>query len=141
MMPPLSRSGALLVAVLATAGFAAASDVPPEENYLLHCSGCHGVDGRGVPGATPTLHGLAGLLEREGGREYVAAVPGAAQAPIDDAALADLLNWVLERFSANAPGERYTAAEVGGLRRHPLRDPHGARAALGVMKGAEKAPH
>lgn len=106
---------------------AAQADRPPAEQYQLHCSGCHGRDGRGVPGTTPSLHGLAALLEAPGGRSYLASVPGVAQAPVDDAALASLLNWVLAEFSDGTPTVPYTAEEVGALRRHPLRDPGSAR--------------
>jgi mono/diheme cytochrome c family protein len=103
---------------------------PPAEAYVLHCSGCHGLDGRGVPGATPSLHDLARLIARPGGREYVARVPGVAQAPASDAELAELLNWVVAKFSEDALAERYTPAEIGALRRSPLRDTVAARAAL-----------
>jgi mono/diheme cytochrome c family protein len=98
-----------------------------EERYLLHCSGCHGPRGHGTPGVTPTLHGLSRLLDVRGGRAYVVAVPGVAQAPVDDAALAALLNWVLVEFSDAAPAVPYTAEEIGALRDEPLRDPAAAR--------------
>ena len=81
----------------ATASFAA--DDPARERYLLHCSGCHRLDGVGVPGTTPSLHGLGALLEHAGGRAYLGSVPGVAQAPLGDAELAVLLNWVIETFS------------------------------------------
>jgi mono/diheme cytochrome c family protein len=103
---------------------------PPAEGYQLHCSGCHGPDARGVPGVSPTLHGIGSLLDREGGRAYLVRVPGVAQAPVSDAALAVLLNWLLETYSGAAPSPPYRAAEVGALREDPLRDPLAARAAL-----------
>jgi len=53
-----------------------------------------------------------------------------AQAPLDDAALAAVLNWMLHRFDpAHLPADfvPYTAAEVGPLRAKPLIDVDGTR--------------
>lgn len=111
---------------------AAAAEPPVGEDYTLHCSGCHGRDAAGTPGVAPTLHGLAPVLQATGGRDYLARVPGVAQAPLSDARLARLLNWVLAEFSGSAPVPAYSAGEVGRLRRTPIRDAPAARAALGV---------
>jgi len=105
----------------------ATAEPPVLEDYTLHCSGCHGRDATGTAEVAPTLHGLASLLERSGGREYLARVPGVAQAPLSDARLARLLNWVLSEFSGAAPSPVYTADEVGRLRKVPLRDAPAAR--------------
>ena len=128
-----------LALVAATVGLrqANASEVkppPPSEDYLLHCSACHGPGGEGTPGVTPTLHGAGELLDTAGGRSYLARVPGVAQAPLSDARLARLLNWVLERYSGRAPSPPYSPGEVGGLRKNPLRDPVAARKALVAAK-------
>ena len=117
---------AWLVVGLAAAVPAAAGP-PPAEQYLLHCSGCHGPEGRGTPGTVPSLLDLGPVFKAEGGREYLARVPGVAQAPVSDADLAALLNWVLVTLSGVALDEPYAAGEVGELRARPLRDPAGAR--------------
>jgi mono/diheme cytochrome c family protein len=109
---------------------ASGTEVPVWEDYVLNCSACHGLDGAGTPGVTPTLHGLARLLEAPDGRTYLARVPGVAQAPLSDARLARVLNWVLEQYSGGAPEPPYTADEVGALRLEPLRDTVAARRAL-----------
>jgi len=113
----------------ADAGSAVAvrDEVPVWENYLLNCSGCHGRDGVGVPGTVPDLHTMGRLFEAPGGREYLARVPGVAQAPMSDAALATLLNWLLDEFGGAPPSIPYEAAEVGRLRGEPLRDPLSVR--------------
>jgi mono/diheme cytochrome c family protein len=135
-MSTLRAAAALLLAaaILAGATFSAAAappaERPPSEGYVLHCSGCHGLDGLGAPGVTPSLHELASLIARPGGREYVARVPGVAQAPVNDAELAALLNWVVTTFSNESLAKPFTPAEVGSLRRSPLRDTVAARAAL-----------
>ena len=117
---------AVLVA-LAAASLAAGADVGgPALDYALNCQGCHRADGAATPGSVPALAGSVGkFLRVPGGREYLARVPGVAQAPLDDAATAAVLNWVLERFGRDdtpADFARYTAAELGRLRRSPLTD-------------------
>ena len=134
----------LLIAVAASAPVGSArADVggPSElERYRLHCSGCHGEDGRGTPGVTPSLHGLARLARTDEGRAYLGRVPGVAQAPLDDDDLAELLNWVLTKFSQGPPAPPYSAEEIGTLRRHPLRDPAQARPATTPSPEEDASP-
>jgi hypothetical protein len=108
---------------------------PPAFNYVLHCQGCHLADGAGTPGSgIPALAGSVGRFVRvPEGREYLTRVPGVAQSPLDDAALAELLNWVLHHFSAaELPADfvPYTAEEIGRGRRLPLTDVEGVRRRL-----------
>jgi hypothetical protein len=133
----------MLVASVATAaivacGMRATADSsasrPEAESYLLHCSGCHRGDGSGVPGVAPDLRKIGALLETQAGRAYLGRVPGVAQAPVDDAALARLLNWVLAEIAGTPPEPAYTPAEIGVLRDAPLRDPVSARRALLPLK-------
>lgn len=105
----------------------AEADVPPAETYVLHCSGCHGMDGSGHADFVPSLRDVGELLKRPGGRAYLARVPGVAQAPVGDAELAALLNWILREISGVPDAQPYGAGEVGALRRAPLRDPVAAR--------------
>ena len=116
------RFGLLL---LLAAAPAAAED--PKVAYWLHCAGCHRLDGSSAPPEVPTLIGEPGRIAAlPGGREYLVRVPGVAQAGIGDAALADVLNYMLDTFSAGTlpPGFRaYAADEVGRLRQQVLEDP------------------
>ena len=107
---------------------------PEAESFLLHCSGCHRADGRGVFGVAPDLRKIGRLLDLDGGREYLASVPGVAQAPIGDRELTRLLNWVLIEIAGRAPDPLYGAAEIHELRAEPLRDPLAARKALFAPK-------
>lgn len=116
---------ALLLAASAATGVSA--EVPVREAFQLHCSGCHGPDGRGDGRMVPDLQALAPLLSVEGGREYLVRVPGVAQAPLESAALARLLDFVLTELSGVDDHEAFEAAEVDGLRRRPLLDPVRAR--------------
>jgi mono/diheme cytochrome c family protein len=125
------RRLALAAAVLLAAAAAPAAAEPgSEEDYVLHCSGCHRLDGSGAPGVAPGLRDLGGLLGTPGGRAYLVRVPGVAQAPLDDARLARLLNFVLGEMGASPALPPYGPEEVGRLRRSPLRDPRAERARL-----------
>lgn len=116
----------LAALLLSLAAPAAADEPAAAEDYALHCSACHALDGSGL-GFVPGLHGLAPLLAAPGGRAYLVRVPGVAQAPLSDERLARLLNWVLRRFSDARAEPPYAAAEVARLRASPLRDPAAAR--------------
>jgi mono/diheme cytochrome c family protein len=124
-----------LVALASAAALAGPADAyTPEVDYALHCEGCHLADGSATPGKVPALAGsLARFLRVPGGREYLARVPGVANAPLSDAELAALLDWTLRRFDGAAlPPDfaPYTAREVHALREQPLVDVRGARDAL-----------
>jgi len=127
----LVPAGALLLALAAGPASAVSG---PELDYTLECAGCHRADGSGTPGSVPALRdSVARFLAVPEGRDYLARVPGAAQAPLDDAALAAVLNWMLAHFDdAHVPAgfTPYTAEEVGQLRTRPLVDVEGARRLL-----------
>ena len=129
----------LLLMLLAGAGLAAPPGVENAErarvNYMLNCQGCHGPEGTGtLDGAVPAMKSFVGkFLSVSGGREFLVQVPGSANAALSDAALAEVLNWMLPQISpAQIPAdfEPYTAAEVAALRRRPLEDVIGERAKL-----------
>ena len=84
------------------------------------------MDGSGSR-AVPSLQIMLELRDKPGARAYWVQVPGAAQAPLSDARLAALMNWLVERFAGQPPKPAYTAKEVGELRSTPLRDPIGRR--------------
>jgi mono/diheme cytochrome c family protein len=104
------------------------------QDYILNCQGCHLADGSGAPGKVPRMNGFLGyFLHVPGGREFIVQVPGAAHSPLDDARLAAVVNWVLEKFSrAQLPADHrpYTAEEVGRLRADSLLDVNSRRAEL-----------
>jgi mono/diheme cytochrome c family protein len=116
---------AAVSAVLLAAGPAAAA---PSllATYTLHCSGCHGVQGAGVPEkGIPNLADAGLYAGTQAGRSYLAQVPGVSQSRLDDETAARMLNYVLKRFSAaNLPADfrPYTAAEMAVLRAHKASD-------------------
>ena len=145
MSPKARLCGALLLAAVGSASAAAADSASTKANvaaaqasipgvadmalahqhYMLQCQGCHRPDGTGTMATAPPMTGMvARFLAVPGGREYLGRVPGVATAVLTDAELAQLLNWTLYRFDApHVPAgfQPYTAAEIGALRRHPLR--------------------
>jgi hypothetical protein len=86
---------ALLLAAAAPAAEAASAGTP-RLDYLLHCSGCHGPTGAGVPSrGIPRLRGeVAKFLWVPEGRDYLVQVPGVRNADLDDAEIARLLDWL-----------------------------------------------
>jgi len=101
---------------------------------MMNCQGCHGADGKGQNDAIPALtNNLAKFLTVPGGRDFLAQVPGVAQAPLSNADTADVLNYMLKRFGPAdiaAKYPPYTADEVAQLRKTPLTEVKQKRAAL-----------
>jgi len=127
---------ALGIALAATA----AAEPPPRHDYVLHCAGCHKLDGTGSA-RVPALIGVDRLLARPGGRAYLLGVPGVAQAPLSDARLAALMNWIAGSFGDGVPQPPFSGAEVAHLRTTPLRDPGRVRASVlaGMDGGGDPA--
>jgi mono/diheme cytochrome c family protein len=92
-------------------------------NYILHCQGCHLVDGAGTADKVPALKQEVGrFLQVEGGREFLIQVPGTSQSALSDTEVADVLNWILENFSPDelpADFVPYTTKEIS-QHRQPL---------------------
>lgn len=105
----------------------------PRFDYLLHCGGCHLEDGSGDPPEVPDLRkDPARMIDFEEGRAYMVQVPGSAQAPMSDAALAGVLNWMMDTYHPELKGEYepYTADEVASYRGTVLMDPKRERARI-----------
>jgi len=117
MVEPVAGGPAIVTGV--------ANPARARQNWILKCQGCHRADASGSPRTTPAMAGIIGrFLATPEGRTYLVQVPGVATAALPDEELAELLNWTLLRFdAAQVPGDftPYTASEVGGLRRTPLR--------------------
>jgi len=115
--------------VLILLGSNAAAD--PKSHYMIHCMGCHLQDGRGLPPDVPAFDNkLAVLAATPRGREYLVRVPGAAQAPIDDASLAGVLNWILQEYTSGSHHVPFKASEIAHYRTEPLAQPAQLRAEL-----------
>lgn len=102
--------------------------------YVVHCAGCHGIDGAGAPeGQVPDMRQLGQLLRLEGGRAFVVSVPGVMGSGLSDQQVAEVTNWILTTLAkGSAPPDfrPYDAAEVRLARATPLVDVAAARARL-----------
>ncbi|MEM6709318.1 MAG: hypothetical protein AAF648_11080 [Pseudomonadota bacterium] len=120
-------SGAFARAVLSALialWFCGAARADPRVDYLLHCAGCHLENGRGDPPRVPDLRrDLDVFATDRAGRAYLTQVPGAAQVPIDDTALARVLNWMLREFYPDRRFAAFDGDEVGRTRHTILADP------------------
>ena len=95
--------------------------------YLLHCAGCHQVDGSGAPQfGVPTMIDTLGYFQRtRAGRAFLVQVPGARNSNVSDAELAALTNWALRTFSQSTLPQDfkpYSTAEVAHWRADPPLD-------------------
>lgn len=113
---------ALLVAAMATPGHAANTATSPRANYILHCSGCHGMKGLGtaeggIPGFPDSIGHIVGT---EIGRTYVMHVPGVVANNMSDAQIAEVMNYILDEWSEG--GTHFTADEVTRRRAEPIGD-------------------
>lgn len=123
----MERGLCLLLMLAGTIDIAA----DPEFDYLLHCGGCHLEDGSGDPPIIPDMRkDLDYLSSIPAGRAYIAQVPGSSQAPLSDPALAEVLNWMFERFYPTQQLQLYSADEITGYRGTILMDPLKVRATL-----------
>ncbi len=121
-------------AVLLLVGMSASLALSPEKLYLLHCMGCHGPKGEGIPVRVPTLRGFVGyFVHIPEGRAFLIQVPGAANSPLSDAELAEVTNWILRAFSSEQLPKDfrpYSPEEVARLRRTPLLEVSPVREAI-----------
>lgn len=95
-------------------------------SYVLHCAGCHGMTGAGIPEHyVPGLQRLGDFLRLPGGRGYVIKVPGVMGSGLSDAQVAEVTNWMLATIAKDSvpPGHApYDSAEVARARATPLVD-------------------
>lgn len=114
---------------------AAQATDPVQFDYMMNCQGCHLPQGQGFPKRdVPTVKGHVGkFLHVEGGREFLVQAPGSAQSDLNSERLTAVINWMLTTFSADelpADFQPYSVSEVRELRKSPLIDIKGTRAAL-----------
>jgi mono/diheme cytochrome c family protein len=131
------RNAVLAFALAAPACSLAGMD--PQSLYTLHCVGCHVADGTGARGKVPSVRdSLPSLSASLAGRRFLVQVPGAAQSPLSDLELAQVLSWMVRNLGAQpaAPGFRdFSAEEVALYRKTPLVDVAGTRARLLSPRG------
>lgn len=112
-------------------------------NYLTHCGGCHGIEGRAPGTFIPQLRDRVGVfLCSPAGRAYIARVPGVSMSLIrDDQELADVMNFVIFRLagaSAPAGAPPFTAREIHALRQKPLPSDNLLTYRAAILRDAQK---
>jgi len=124
-----------LIAVLVFATMMpAVTAANPKSDYMIHCMGCHRLDGLGMPPEVPAFDRTLGeIVAKPGGRSYLIQVPGASQSPLGDEQLARVLTWVLREFSTiSLPGDfqDISLQEVQKFRPITLENPGAVREKL-----------
>ena len=96
-------------------------------NFVLHCSGCHGIDGSGYESAgVPNFrNSIEFFAIDEEGRTYLLHVPGLVNTNLSDTEIAEVLNYVVKQWSGTSTAGmfiRFTPAEVAERRARSVSD-------------------
>jgi len=141
------RAGGLFLAaaLAAVAVPAVAGERLPRTNYILRCSGCHGMDGAGSDiGGIPDFRGyVGGFARHDEGRTYVMHVPGVVNASLTDSEIAGVVNYVMTTYGADslpAAFVPFTAEEVTRRRALTVMDVVGLRRGVAARLYAEGVP-
>lgn len=106
----------------------------PRSTYVLHCAGCHGMQGAGsLLSQVPDMRRVGLFLNLPGGREFLIKVPGVMGSGLNDQQIAEVSNWVLTQIApASVPKDfqPYQAEEVRQARAQPMVDVATTRAEL-----------
>ena len=100
-------------------------------DYILHCSGCHSLDGLGVEDkGIPRLKDQIGYyLTVPEGRAFIMQVPGLLSAGMPDERAAGVMNWIIEYFAGNSAPPNWTAYTAEEAARYRLSKPADVAAA------------
>ena len=121
-------AGIFLNSCLCLPGLGLAEDINWQRahfNYQMFCQGCHSPDGSGAMSVPRMKDHVGNFLTTPAGREYLVRVPGSATSALDNAELAEVLNWILVEFAGDSLDKnyrRYTPSEVAELRASPLNE-------------------
>jgi mono/diheme cytochrome c family protein len=129
-----------VAAILFCCAIAAAVQASPRSDYMIHCMGCHTMNGQGMPPEVPAFDSLLGrIVSTPEGRAYLAQVPGASQSPLDDEKLAGVLTWVLREFAGDSlpvDFQDISTQEVSQVRSVTLANPAMVRERLLLKLGS-----
>jgi hypothetical protein len=135
---------ACLVLVLACCRVLAGERSAPV-NYVLHCSGCHGMDGNGheSAGVPDFRDAVAAFAMDEEGRTYLLHVPGIVNASLTDEEISAVLNYVMDHWGGKALGSgfvRFTAQESAERRARRVSDVVAFRRQIAARLNGEGIP-
>lgn len=91
-------------------------------DYILRCSGCHGLNGNGtVEGGIPAFpNSVSHIAGIDIGRTYILHVPGVISTDMTDARIADVLNYIVDKWGDG--DTHFSAGEVTRRRAIPVGD-------------------
>ena len=94
-------------------------------DYVLHCSGCHALDGSGVEEkGIPRVKGQIGYyLRLPEGRPFLLQVPGLLSAGLSDERAAGVTNWMIEYFAGASMPEEFMPYTADEAKRYRLSKP------------------
>lgn len=121
MRPVAIYSAALALHVLACGTGPASAAGNGRTLYVLHCSGCHGLNGDAASiGRIPALSGNIGyFMTLPQSRNLAIQAPGIMNSGLDDEDVAALLNWLVPTLAGESlaePFKPFTADEIGRSR-------------------------
>jgi len=99
------------------------NDARAKFNYQMFCQGCHTPDGTGGKDTPKIKNHIGNFLGTQEGREYLVRVPGSANSTLDNAQLAEVLNWIIVELGGESVPKNmqyYREEEVAELRKNPL---------------------
>jgi mono/diheme cytochrome c family protein len=114
----------VLVILMVQISDAKANEAQTRFHYQMFCQGCHTPGGTGGSGVPPLLNNVGHFLKTAEGRAYLMQVPGVAYTVLNDAQLAEVMNWLIRRYAGSSMPELwkpYTAEETARYRQTPLR--------------------
>jgi hypothetical protein len=93
-------------------------------NYLLKCAGCHAMDGTGSKiGGIPPLQLIRTFTSDVNGRAYLMHVPGVVSTGLGSKEIADVVNYISERWGDKSIAYTpFTEEEVTLLRATAIPD-------------------
>jgi len=122
------------IVALLSCSVAAADDDRARFNYIIHCQGCHLPDAMGFQDTVPRMNDFLGyFLHSQDGRAFIIQVPGVSTARLSDDETAELMNWLINTYSAEqrpADFVPYSESEINVLRQSPEADPAMTRARI-----------
>lgn len=122
-MPGRPARVVLALCLSSLAGYAVAGDrnaARARTDYMLHCSGCHGMDGLGKPekGIPRFADQVGHFLRLPEGRAFVMQVPGLLGVRLPDERAAAVTNWMIREFAGASLPTDFTPYSADEARRH-----------------------
>ena len=122
-MPGRPARVVLALCLASLAGYAVAGDKNAAKariDYMLHCSGCHGMDGLGKPekGIPRFADQVGHFLRVPEGRAFVMQVPGLLGVRLPDERAAAVTNWMIREFAGASLPTDFTPYSADEARRH-----------------------